>query len=306
MIFRYQCGFTRLLWEATRILIWNATELDGRREHAEALRSLTKRLEHWYYTLPVELHFNSNMPPSFYDLHVQYHCILMALHERTYTQMFGAFGGRVIQVEHLTNDESTDLEKYLRVKALKHCYDGATLIRTFRETYGLKCISFILLNHSVLGVFVCLNDIHANPSIHFESAANQTGPVQDTISALEEFFRISLATSLRWPLSHGFALTAYNTATVELQIRLPDRINHMVDIMGGIAWRSSDLDRLGSTHYPNWSMPHVKQNTRVEEFRMGRMLKKWEHSGVGQTGAPDARPSTSHSGGNAYDPVRDQ
>lgn len=230
----------------------------------------------------------------------------MALHERTYTQMFGSFGQRAFSVEHLTDEESSQLEEYLRRAALQHCYDGATLIRKFRETYGLKCISFILLNHSVLGVFVCLNDIHAHPNLNFQPGSDQTGTVNDTVSALEEFFRISLATSLRWPLSQGFALTAYNTATVELRIPLTLRINQMVDIMGGIAWRSSNLDRLGSTHYPNWSMPHVNSSRRVEDFRMGDMLKKWDHEGIGQPGAPEVRPATASSSGNAYDPIRDQ
>ncbi|KAI5366664.1 putative zn(2)-C6 fungal-type DNA-binding domain-containing protein [Septoria linicola] len=305
LLFHYQCSFTRLLWEATRILIWDASELDARREHARVVRQLSAQMKDWHRALPESLHFAARMPPSLYDLHTQYHCIQMALHERTYMQMYGPMHNRVGDVDQLSDRENEELRAYLRGKALQHCYEGATSIRTYRETYGLKCISFILLNHSIMGVFICLNDMHANPQAHQSHPTNHTGSVQDTIAALEEFFRVLLATSLRWTLSRGLARTAYHTATEELHIKLPDSIVQMIHIMSATSWQGADMNQLSSTNYPNWSMPYVHNTNRVEDYRMGDLLKKWESMGVRQPGALEFRPSSS-SGTAAYDPVRDQ
>ncbi|PPJ53213.1 hypothetical protein CBER1_11787 [Cercospora berteroae] len=311
-LFAQQCRLTRLLWEATNILIWQASALDGHREHATVVRKLSTQLKEWRERLPQELHFGARTPPSIYDLHVQYHCVQMAIHERTFMQMFGPMRDRVQDAEDLTGPENEQTKAFLRAQVLQHCYDGATLIRTFREEYGLKCVSFVLLNHSMMGVFICLNDMHANPQRMDSRAGSQHGPVQDTISALEECFRILLATSRKWKLSRGLARSFYHTAVEELHVSLPDSISEMIRVMAGSSWQGSDLQQLSAAIYPNWSMPYVRNTNYVEDYRMGDMLKKWEQRGAPQFGVDSSEPSSMHSrknsssGTTSYDPVRDR
>ncbi|KAF2217846.1 hypothetical protein CERZMDRAFT_92489 [Cercospora zeae-maydis SCOH1-5] len=310
-LFLQQCRFTRFLWEATNILIWRASELDAHREHAIAVHNLSAQMEQWHHDLPQDLQFRAEIPPSLYDLHTQYHCVQMALHERTYMQMFGPMRDRISDAEDLVGTENEQTQAFLRTRVMQHCYEGATLIRSFRETYGLKCVSFVLLNHSMMGVFICLNDIHANPQKADGRAGSQHGPVQDTTSALEEFFRVLLATSRKWKLSRGLARSFYHTAVEELHVTLPKSISDMIQMMAGSSWQGSDLQQLGATIYPNWSMPYVRETNHVEDYRMGDMLKKWEQQPNPQGAVRQPRSSSlpsrrsSSSGTTNYDPVRD-
>ncbi|KAM3419817.1 hypothetical protein BST61_g3148 [Cercospora zeina] len=310
-MFLQQCRFTRFLWGATNILIWQASELDAHREHAAKVQKLSAQMDEWHHDLPRDLQFHAEIPPSLYDLHVQYHCVQMALHERTFMQMFGPMRDRISDAADLVGAENERTQAFLRSSVMRHCYEGATLIRSFRETYGLKCVSFVLLNHSMMGVFICLNDIHANPQKADGHAGSQHGPVHDTISALEEFFRVLLATSRKWKLSRGLAKSFYHTAVEELHITLPNPISEMIRIMASNSWQGSDLQQLSATIYPNWSMPYVRETNHVEDYRMGDMLQKWEKERNPQVDTRQPRPSSlpsrrsSSSGTTNYDPVRD-
>jgi hypothetical protein len=233
-------------------------------------------METWYRNLPRELVMLENMPPGVYDLHIQYHCVQMALHERTYIQMFGLMSNRSGDTALKPEDEL--LRSDLRAKTLDFCYLGATIIRRFRETYGLKLLSLISLNHSVLGVFITLNDLHAHPKAPQSGTQDFLGPVRDTQSALEEFFHVLLATSLRWTISRGVARIAYHTAAT-LDVELPECVVQVLGNVATTAWQSADLQQLDTTTYPNWSLPHV-QKSQAEDNRMGDMLRQWEAEGT--------------------------
>lgn len=206
----------------------------------------------------------------------------MAIHERTYVQMFGPLRNRSGDEEVAASGSDEETRNYLRAKVLEHCFAGASKIRTFREAYGLKAVSFILLNHSVLGVFIALNELHARPGRNCGGSISNTGPIQNTQTALEEFFRVLLATSLRWTAARGFARTAYHTA-MTMQVELPESITEMLKIMAESAWMPADLKQLDQTTYPNWSLPHIGK-ANAEEYRMGKLLREWEVKGPGTMG----------------------
>lgn len=271
LLFLERCKLTRFLWDAVKILVWDAKRLKGSHLDLEVVDRLAQRMGTWYENLPPDLKFTIKMPPNLYDLHTQYHCIQLTIHAHS----FEPLSPRVRDAAPTYHDVEATVKDELSTKILTYAYHGATTIRCFREQYGLKFMSITQLNHSIMGVFISLNDLHAHPPPTLHSiSSGMTDDVQDTTSALEEFFRVLLATSFRWTMSRGFARTAYHTAQT-LKVELPETITEMLKIMAGTTWRTSDLEQLNTAVYPNWSLPHANSE-QTEGYRMGNMLKQWE------------------------------
>ncbi|GIZ36533.1 hypothetical protein CKM354_000000400 [Cercospora kikuchii] len=302
-LFQQRCLFTRLLQQATTILTAHSLEADALSELVSASQALSAQLQEWYDAIPQEVFPITRAPPNIYDLHAQYHCVQAALYERSHMHLCALMQETEHDTEELAGSERARLRIHLRATALQHCYEGATVLRAFRKAHGLKCVSFVLLNHSVVGAFVCLNDMHTPP----EGSTPRTGKGlesdQRTISALEEFFRIILATSGRWILSRGLAKMIYYTASKELRIELPASISDITEIMNNSSWHSSDLLQLSATFRPNWSMPYVRKDDDLGNYRMGDMLNDLMESSGHRDGAVEPRPSSSRV--MAYDPVHD-
>lgn len=274
-LFLERCKLTRFLWDAVKILVWDAKRLEGKHLHIEVVDGLAQRMASWYDNLPTDLKFTAKMPPSLYDLHTQYHCMQLTIHERIYAHSFEPLSPRIQDATQTYREVDDALRNELSSKILVFAYHGATTIRCFREQYGLKFMSITQLNHSIMGVFISLNDLHAHPPPTLRSiSGGMAEDVRDTPSALEEFFRVLLATSFRWTMSRGFARTAYHTAQT-LNVELPETITEMLKIMAGTTWRTSDLEQLDTAVYPNWSLPHASSE-QTEGYRMGNMLKQWE------------------------------
>lgn len=160
-----------------------------------------------------------------------------------------------------------------RAEAIFYAHQAATILRDFRERYGLKISPAWLLQLLAVASGVLLDDPElSNPSNPMEPGMNEAiqGPIQDSRTAFDEVFRCLLGTSVEVMIARGIARMMYHTA-IEQKVPLSNSTHTMLHIMSNTSWRPSDLSLVNSA-FPNFATIGGQENIE----RMTDLLVKWE------------------------------
>jgi hypothetical protein len=156
--------------------------------------------------------------------------------------------------------------------------DIAALVKDYREVYGVRVVPPYILYAPAIATFAlleALNDPAVLRQTSKASSAQQSTDRQpsreDVESATEETMRIMLALSLQFPM--GRAITRMIVMTAQaLQVRLPDPVLRMVQLLAGGLWRTKDRLKISSA-YVNVLMTNDLTDV---DFQMDEMLRQWE------------------------------
>lgn len=169
---------------------------------------------------------------------------------------------------------------WIKLGAISSAYQAATLLRAYRQTYGVKIVTPHLTQVMALSAFVLLEDLpnsiqtaHSGPQSDSEENASDPQPTWTSESAFEEVFRCLLGAGMQAMLPRGIARMVHRTAE-QMHIQLPARVNEFLKITAELVWQPKDLLKL-SSRYPNLAILNGN-GKKVEEVRMEGLLKKWE------------------------------
>ena len=200
----------------------------------------------------------------------------MALHDQTHNAIFEAASTGT--TDEARDDDPRALLEELRGDALRFAHRAATMVRDFRETYGLKVTLPFIFQLSGVATFILLRDMQANTSP--ENSPNEIRsniPNSQIQTSFEECFRCLIGAGMQYMLPRAIARLLYHSAT-QLRVKLPDAVEQMLGMVAETAWRPSDLHQLNSC-WPNWAASGTwKRNDK--NVQMEDMLRKWEELGV--------------------------
>lgn len=173
--------------------------------------------------------------------------------------------------ENVTFDQLLIAE--LTTKGDWHALMTASLLRDYRETYGLKV--------TLPALFQAEARTSLNLLRRLETDTGSAAPVflsegtlvrQDIHAAFTETFRCLLGTSTQIMMGRGVLRMLTQTAK-DLDITLPAAATQILQIMQ--TWKSTDIDQVSST-YPNYAVAKDAQSKRA--VQMEELLRRWEAS----------------------------
>lgn len=196
-------------------------------------------------------------------------------------------GKEVSEADESANESVTeDDHEWIKLGAITTVYQAATLVQTYRQTYGLKIATPHLTQILAISSFILLGylpSLAAHSSLQFESGVGTKESQQQWTAeaAFEEVFRCLIGLGMHAMLPRGIARMVYRTAE-QMHIQLPARVSHMMKIAADLAWHPKDLLRL-SSRYPNVAIMDGGGKS-TQEVRMEELLKKWEKLDVANPG----------------------
>lgn len=174
------------------------------------------------------------------------------------------------------------LPNEVRAAKLRHCFDAATCLAKYRETFGLKTPTSFQFQQSAQASFMLLSDMHSHPpkvaavldssSKHNESLSSTLGEDERRVIAFEECFRFILCHGLQSFIARGVAKSIYLLAH-EYDCRFPEAVETMFDVLKHTSWQTSDAQYFSST-YPSYAFTEVAfENT---DYQIESMVRRME------------------------------
>ena len=190
-----------------------------------------------------------------------------------------------VQIEDNGDDsirnEAESWKETLKVQALRTSQDAATLIKDFRESYGLQIIPSFIFQSAAVSNHILLPNLRVSPEINGVGAKSElrkyTNVIDDTETAFTEGFRLLLANGLQMLLARGVVRMIVHIAK-SLEVQLPETIQRTLSIMADAAWQPADLHQLVSS-FPMRAIAATRSTNSVH-YELEDMLRKWEELGV--------------------------